>query len=153
MLRLIRTNSVNSDFFSLVKQLDAELAGRDGEIDHAYYEQFNKIDSIRYVVVAYADNFAVACGAIKLYEPGVMEVKRMYVTPDSRRQGISTSILKELENWAKELSCFKCILETGKRQPEAIRFYQKNGYTLIPNYGQYLGVENSLCFEKVLMSH
>ncbi|HJZ39393.1 MAG TPA: hypothetical protein VJ203_03440 [Bacteroidales bacterium] len=40
------------------------------------------------------------------------------------------------------------MLETGKRQPEAIELYKKSGYKLTPNYGQYAGVENSLCFEK-----
>jgi putative acetyltransferase len=53
-----------------------------------------------------------------------------------------------LETWASELSFEKCILETGKRQPEAIRLYEKNGYKRIPNYGQYAQIENSVCFEK-----
>jgi GNAT superfamily N-acetyltransferase len=151
MLHIIRTDSGNLDFVTLVKQLDADLAARDGEIDHAYYEQFNKIDKIQFVVVAYESDLPVGCGAIKAHERGAMEVKRMYVTPAKRGQGISTKILIELETWAAELSFNKCILETGKRQPEAIRFYQKNGYTPIPNYGQYAGVENSLCFEKMLI--
>jgi putative acetyltransferase len=56
----------------------------------------------------------------------------------------------ELEAWAAELSYEKCVLETGKKQVEAIGLYQKNGYQKIPNYGQYIGVENSLCFEKKL---
>jgi len=55
-----------------------------------------------------------------------------------------------LERWAAELSYEKCILETGKKQPEAIALYKKNGYKLIPNYGQYAEIENSLCFEKVI---
>ena len=55
-----------------------------------------------------------------------------------------------LEKWARELSCTRCILETGKRQPEAIGLYKRNGYRLIPNYGQYAAVENSVCFEKEL---
>jgi GNAT superfamily N-acetyltransferase len=59
-------------------------------------------------------------------------------------------ILAELEKWAGELSCTKCILETGKRQPDAIGLYKKNGYKPVPNYGQYAGVENSVCFEKVI---
>ena len=65
-----------------------------------------------------------------------------------RGKGIASRILNELENWASELRYDKCILETGKRQPEAISLYQRNGYKLIPNYGQYAGVENSVCFEK-----
>jgi len=77
-----------------------------------------------------------------------MEIKRMYVLPQSRRKGIASRIITELEHWAVELSCTTCILETGKKQPEAIELYKKNGYVVMPNYGQYAGVENSLCFRK-----
>jgi GNAT superfamily N-acetyltransferase len=77
-----------------------------------------------------------------------MEIKRMYVTPASRKKGIATMILCELETWAAELSYENCILETGIKQPEAIELYKKNGYTVIPNYGQYAGVQTSVCFEK-----
>jgi putative acetyltransferase len=59
-------------------------------------------------------------------------------------------VLAELEAWAAELGYPKCVLETGKRQPEAIALYEKQGYQRISNYGQYIGVENSVCFEKVL---
>ncbi|MDQ2692245.1 MAG: GNAT family N-acetyltransferase, partial [Chloroflexota bacterium] len=92
------------------------------------------------------------CGAIKEYSPGVVEVKRMYTSPESRGKGVATNVLSELEAWAGELSYGTCILETGKKQPEAIRLYQKNGYKVIPNYGQYAEVENSLCFEKIIRS-
>ena len=149
MINVIRTRSDNHDFIELVKLLDAELAIRDGDA-HAFYDQFNKIDNIRYVVVAYENNKPVGCGAIKEYKPDSMEVKRMYVLPEHRKKGIASKILDELEIWASELFYSKCILETGKGQPEAIKLYKKNGYTLIPNYGQYAGVENSLCFEKGL---
>jgi len=74
----------------------------------------------------------------------------MYVYPKSRGKGIATAILNELEKWAFELPFKKCVLETGKRQQEAIELYKKNGYKIIPNYGQYVGIENSICFEKEL---
>ena len=147
MINIIRTNSDNHDFIELVKLLDADLAQRDGE-EHAFYAQFNTIDNIKYVVLAYENEKPLGCGAIKEYEANTMEIKRMYVEPGSRNKGIATKILSELEHWASELSYTKCILETGKRQPEAIGLYKRNGYTLIPNYGQYAGTENSLCFEK-----
>jgi len=147
MIKLLRTNSDNPDFIELVKQLDAELAIRDGQ-DHSFYSQFNKIDKIRHVVLATENGKPLGCGAIKEYAPTTMEVKRMFVSPEGRNKGIGTMILSELENWAGELSYGKCILETGKKQPEAIRLYEKNGYTLIPNYGQYAGIANSVCFEK-----
>ncbi|MCP2043180.1 GNAT family N-acetyltransferase [Pontibacter sp. HSC-36F09] len=149
MLYLKRTDSNDPDFVALVKLLDADLAIRDGE-EHAFYAQYNKIDKIKHVVLAYEDEEPLGCGAIKEFEPGTMEVKRMYVSPEGRNKGIATIILAELEVWAREISFEKCILETGKMQPEAIRLYKKNGYQQIPNYGQYAGVENSVCFEKVL---
>lgn len=147
MTTLIRTDSDSPDFIDLVKHLDADLAERDGN-DHSFYDQFNKIDKIKYVVVAYENDEPVGCGAMKEYGPGTMEIKRMYTSPRGRGKGIAGKVLAELETWATELSCKKCLLETGKRQPEAIGLYKKNGYILIPNYGQYAGVENSLCFEK-----
>lgn len=149
MIQIIRTDAENRDFIELVRNLDADLAEKDGD-EHSFYAQFNKIDKIKFVVVAYENEKPVGCGAIKEYEPNTMEIKRMYVTPECRGKGIATIILSELENWATELSFAKCILETGKRQPQAIRLYRKNGYNLIPNYGQYIDVENSLCFEKLL---
>lgn len=147
MFQLQRTDSSNSDFINLVRALDAELAQRDGT-EHAFYAQYNKLDKIRYVVVAYQDGIPLACGAIKQFEPGTAEVKRMYTLPEHRGKGIAAAVLAELERWAAELGCHRCVLETGKRQPEAIALYGKSGYTLIPNYGQYAGVDNSVCFEK-----
>ena len=147
MIKLVRTNAENKDFIELVKQLDADLAIRDGN-EHAFYNQFNKIQNIKYAVVAYEEDIPVSCGAIKEFDPTTMEVKRMYTIPTERGRGIASNVLKELEKWTKELSFHKCILETGKRQPEAIRLYTKNGYRSTPNYGQYLGMDNSVCFEK-----
>ncbi|SRX54453.1 GNAT family N-acetyltransferase [Aequorivita sp. CIP111184] len=150
MIQLKRTDSTNKDFIELVKHLDADLAIRDGE-DHPFYDQFNKLDSIKYTVVAYNEsNCAVGCGAIKQFELNVMEVKRMFVPLDQRGKGIALKILQELETWAMELDNKKCILETGIKQPEAISLYKKSGYKFMDNYGQYAGVEKSVCFEKLL---
>jgi putative acetyltransferase len=150
MIQLIRTDSNNPDFIELVRFLDADLAERDGE-DHAFYNQFNKITHIKHAVVAYTEGVAVGCGAIKEFEAKAMEVKRMYTLPQQRGRGLATIVLTELENWAREMSYTCCVLETGKKQPEAIELYKKNGYNIIPNYGQYEGIENSVCFEKRLL--
>ena len=151
MIKLIRTDSDNKDFIHLVKQLDAELAILDGD-EHAFYAQLNKTDKIKHVIVAYENDKPISCGAIREYSPTIMEVKRMYTIPESRGKGIATKVLNELENWASELAYQKCILETGKRQPDAIWLYQKNGYKSIPNYGKYVEMENSVCFEKNLQN-
>jgi GNAT superfamily N-acetyltransferase len=149
MIECIRTDSDHSDFRKLVRELDADLSIRDGA-DHAFYHQFNKIDKIKYAIVAYEGAIPIGCGAIKEYSPEAMEVKRMYVIPEKRGRGFASFILQQLEHWSAELRYSKCLLETGKKQPEAIQLYQKNNYKVIPNYGQYQGVENSLCFEKLL---
>ena len=149
MLSTTRTNSDNPDFRELVRALDQDLALRDGA-DHSFYAQFNKIDHLQHTIVAYENEIPVGCGAIKALSADAMEVKRMFVPVSKRGQGIASAILAALEKWAKELGYKKCVLETGKRQPEAIGLYKKNGYFLTPNYGQYIGVENSVCFEKTI---
>jgi putative acetyltransferase len=149
MIKTIRTDSNHPGFIALVKLLDAELAERDGT-EHSFYDQFNKIANLKQVIVAYENHEPVSCGAIKEYIPTTMEVKRMYTIPEHRGKGFAAIVLKELEAWAREMGYKTCVLETGKRQPEAIRLYEKNGYNQISNYGQYVGVENSLCFEKQL---
>lgn len=150
MLELKRTDSSNHDFQSLVKLLDVDLAIRDGEVEHQFYAQFNKIDAIKNAIVAFADGKPVGCGAIKDFNGEAMEVKRMYVLPAHRGKGIAHKILTELELWAKELGYDSCVLETGKKQPEAISLYQKAGFKITENYGQYIGIENSICFKKQL---
>ena len=150
MINLIRTNSDNKDFIDLVKLLDAELAEIDGE-EHVFYAQLNKTDTIKHVIVAYEDEKPISCGAIREHSSTMMEVKRMYTLPGYRGKGFATQVLNELEKWASELSYQKCILETGWRQPDAIRLYEKNGYRRIPNYGKYAGIANSICFEKEMI--
>lgn len=149
MITLVRTDSSNPDFKSLVASLDKYLTVTDGD-EHGFYDQYNKIDMIKHAVVAYDGTVAVGCGAIKEYDPDSMEVKRMFTEPAQRGKGVATMVLTELERWSKELGYIRCVLETGKRQTEAVAFYHKSRYTVIPNYGQYIGVENSLCFEKRL---
>ena len=149
MTKLVRTNSDNADFRELVALLDADLAIRDGA-EHAFYVQFNKVDAIRHVVVAYENETAVGCGAFKPYENETAEIKRMFVRENVRGRGIAGKVLAELEAWAKELNYTECILETGVKQPEAIRLYQKSGYEKMTSYGQYLNVANSVCMRKLI---
>jgi GNAT superfamily N-acetyltransferase len=147
MIELVRTTSENEDFRELVVMLDAELAIRDGD-EHAFYSQFNKILNLREVVVAYLEGKAVGCGAVRGLEAKRGEIKRMFVRAECRGKGIAGQILGELEAWAKELSFDECVLETGQKQPEAIALYTRSGYEVIPNYGQYADVSNSVCFLK-----
>ena len=147
MHRILRTDSENGDFVALVKALDAYLAITDGD-EHAFYSQYNKIDKINHVIVFYEHENPIGCGALKAFDDLAMEVKRMFVPIDERGKGIATLVLQELEKWCKDLNYEKCILETGEKQPEAVKLYQKNNYKIIPNYGQYAEVASSICFEK-----
>ena len=149
-LILKRTDSDNPDFIALVRLLDADLHKRDGE-EHSFYAQFNSISTIKHALVAYEKVVPVGCGGIKLFDHQSMELKRMFVLPEFRGKGIAAQILKGLEDWARDLQFKKCVLETGKRQPEAIALYTKSRYSIIPNFGQYAGIENSVCFSKDLI--
>lgn len=149
MCTIKRTNSDNLDFQKLVLELDKDLAIKNGATND-FFAQYNKIDLIRHIVVAYEAGKAVGCGAIKEYEKEVMEVKRMFVLPDRRGKGIAGKILAELQVWAKELGYSKCILETGDKMIEAIGLYKKNNFKIIPNYGQYADIASSICFEKAI---
>lgn len=149
MITLVRTNSENSDFINLVKDLDAFLKITDGD-EHDFYNQYNHIDVIKHTVVAYFNGIPAGCGAFKLFEKDSVEIKRMFTNANFRGKGVASKILKELEMWAMELNYTSCILETGIRQTEAVSFYKNNDYTLIPNYGPYINVSNSICFKKIL---
>lgn len=148
-LKIVRTSSENPDFRELVGLLDAELAIRDGA-DHSFFAQYNKLDTIRNVVVGFLGEKAVGCGAFKRFDYQTVEIKRMFVRFENRGKGVAAEILQELERWAVELKYNSAVLETGKNQPEAIRLYQKSFYEIIPNYGQYVGVELSVCMKKRL---
>ena len=149
MISLSRTTSESQNFIALVKLLDADLAACDGE-EHNFYAQFNKIAALNFVVVALENGKALSCGAMKEIEKNKVEIKRMFTLPTHRGRGLAAQVLAELETWAKELNYTSAILETGQKQPEAIALYTRCGYKIIPNYGQYVGIENSVCFEKVL---
>jgi GNAT superfamily N-acetyltransferase len=140
-------DSSNEDFKSLVVQLDKGLYDR-YQSGQAQYEKYNRLESINTVVVAYDKEEPVGCGAYKVYDKQTVEMKRMFVAESHRGRGISKMILKELEAKAREAGFTKSVLETGIKQHEAMGLYNKAGYTLTENYGQYKGMPLSICFEK-----
>ena len=148
MISIIRTNADDLEFKNLVQLLNSELSDRDGG-DHPL-SQYNPIDTLKYVVLAFENQKVIACGAIGEYDQSTMEIKRMFVLPKARGKSVATKILVELENWAAEMSKKKCVLFTGSKQPEAIRLYEKNGYKQIEKYGKLAEISDSLCFGKEL---
>ena len=151
MAELIRTDSSNNDFRELVRLLDTDLQLSDGE-EHAFYAQFNNTDGIKHVIIAFEGDKAIGCGAFKEYKEGVAEIKRMFVREEHRKQGVATQLLNAIEEWAKEESYLRCILETGRNRPEAMLFYEHNNYNVINNFGPYENVANSVCYEKVFVA-
>jgi len=149
-MTITRTNSNDAGFCTLVAALDKDLSSRYEE-RQAIYDQYNKVPDLPTVIVIWDEDIPVACGAFKYFDAGTVEIKRMFVAPDYRGRGLATAVLNELEEWAAALQNHTAVLETGTRQHEAIALYQKLGYTIIPNYGQYVGMDTSICMQKSLV--
>lgn len=149
MIEILRVTSENKDFQELIRELDVELNLRYGLLQNQY-NQYNVIKDLNTVVVAYLNKKATGCGCFKELDSATIELKRMLVKSEHRGSGIAQLIITELEHWAIEKGYSKMVLETGVKQPDAIRFYSKQGYIVIPNYGQYMGNKNSICMSKYL---
>jgi len=149
MISIRRTNSNDVVFYQLVKALDKDLADRYGTLQQVY-DQYNKIENLATVVIACVNDNPAGCACFKYFEDGAVEVKRMYVAPLYRGNGIGAALLFELEKWAAELGYQALVLELGNHQPEAFQLYQKQGFRVIPNYGQYTGMDTSICMKKLI---
>lgn len=146
---LVRTTTSNEDFQTLVRNLDHELWNELSE-DQATYDQFNKVPNIKTAVLVYAGEEPVACGCFKEISPDTVEIKRMFVHKPYRGKGLSKQVLNELERWAAEQDYHFSVLETSIHFTAAKQLYQSNGYEIIPNYGPYIGLEESVCMRKAL---
>ena len=146
MITLKRTTSHSPDFQKLTALFDEYLIDIDGD-EKDFFAQYNQI-YIDNVILCYEDDVPVGCGAFKKSETRVAEIKRMFVPVEHRGKGVALKILSELELWAKELNHTTCILETSFKLENALALYQKTGYEITENYGQYIGVESSVCMRK-----
>lgn len=149
MNTIIRTDSNNPDFKSLVVELDKDLRGRYNELQNVY-DQYNAVPDLPTVVLAYENDVAIGCGCFKPFDETSVEIKRMFVKEIKRGTGVASFIIHELETWAKELGYKQVVLETGNKQYEAISFYKREGYTITENYGKYIGMPSSICMKKIL---
>ena len=148
-ITIIRTNSDNPDFRTLIRQLDEHLWGRYGE-EQGEYDGHNKIENNNRVVIAYIDRKPIGCGCFKQFDEKSIEIKRMFVDPDERGKGGASLILSELERWGKETGYNRAVLETGNKQTEAIALYKKMGYVVTANYPPYVEMSSSICMKKSL---
>ncbi|CAM3665081.1 MULTISPECIES: GNAT family N-acetyltransferase [Brevibacillus] len=150
MITIRRTSPDSSDFNKLVEMLDKDLWKRYPQTQQQYAPH-NRIALEASVVLAYEADRAVGCGCYRQTDdPGIVEIKRMFVMEEARGKGIAKQILKELEAWAVEEGNTEAKLETGTRQPEAVALYTQLGYKEISKYGPYVDLEESICMGKKL---
>lgn len=144
-----RTTTTNPDFNLLVKHLDNELWNELNE-DQGLYDQYNKVPGIKTAVIVYVDGKPAAIGCFKEVANDTVEIKRMFTEKTFRGKGLSRIVLRELEKWAIEEGFAVAVLETSIHFTIARKLYDTAGYSIIPNYGQYIGLEESICMKKML---
>jgi GNAT superfamily N-acetyltransferase len=136
----------------LIQALNAELSGLYPEpgATHFRLDPDEVADGRGAFVVALLDGRPLGCGAVRRLDPGAAELKRMYVAPDARGQGIGRALLSELEHEARRFGARRLLLETGIRQEAALALYRKTGFAVIPAFGEYLDSPTSVCMAKDL---
>jgi putative acetyltransferase len=133
----------------LIEALCSEMAQRYGTPPSPFSP--SEVTAPRTVfLVARLEGQPVGCGALRRFEGHIAEVKRMYVAPSGRRQGIARRILLELQRHARGFGYRSIRLETGIRQPDAQGLYKSLGYKRIAAFGPYIGNPTSVCFELAL---
>ena len=128
----------------------AELDLRYGTSDHEPGTPPSATDIDIFLVAVDATGEAIGCGALRRLGTTSAEIKRMYVVPASRGSGVATGLLRALEAAALHRGWPTLRLETGPAQPDAMRFYEREGYEQIPLFGQYAGSDLSVCYERSL---
>lgn len=127
-----------------------ELDARYGCSDHEPGTLPSAADVTAFLVARDGAGVAVGCGALRLLDRGRAEIKRMYVEPSARGTGVAVAVLRALEAEARRLGVTELLLETGTAQPDAIRFYEREGFTSIPQFGPYVGSAISRCYARTL---
>lgn len=150
-LKIAETDKADPDFISLIRLLDDDLNERYGALQKQF-DRHNRTDSLLYAAVIYKDQIPAACGAYKEHSIDSVEIKRIFVKKEYRRQGLSKLIIHELESSAKSKGYRYAFLETGIKQYEAVSLYKSLGYTIIQNYEPYIGNANSICMKKDLFA-
>lgn len=149
-MRIEQVAWTHADAVALRARQRVEIAERYGTPDSEPGVPPSEADIVVFVVAYEHGGTAVGCGGLRNLGDGTGEIKRMYVTPPWRGSEFATRILRELEDRARARGWRRLRLETGDRQPDAVRFYTRSGYVPIPAFGAYAGVAASRCFEREL---
>lgn len=146
-----RTDGKNKDFIENCRLLDMDLDRRVGKkIKRDKYKQFNLLDEIQHAIVVYENDTVVGGGAIRKYDDENIELKRVFVHSEYQGRGIGSRLVALLIEWAMELGYKRMVLETGELLAESCAVYNKLGFKIIPNYGPYVNMPESLCMAKDL---
>jgi putative acetyltransferase len=130
------------------REIAARYGGRFGSGAPPLEEEFEPPNGV--FVVAVRDGELLGCGGVCKLEPGVGEIRRMYVVPGVRGTGLGRRLLGALEDEAVALGFTTIRLETGSEQHEAIGLYERSGYRRGPCWGAYVTDPRSRCYEKAL---
>jgi len=152
-IHIRRSTLASPDAGELIAALNAELTTTFPEpgASHFSLSDAQVIPGDGAFLVAYLDDAAVGCGAVRRLDQTTAEIKRMYVNPSVRGRGIGRALVEALEREARLIGVTKIVLETGTRLASAIKLYEAMGYAHIPLFGEYLSSPNtSLCFGKSL---
>ncbi len=150
-METVFTDGLDTRFTALCLELDGYLNGMvGGETQREHYAQYNTTETIADVVLLLEDGQAVACGGFKPYGEGTAEIKRVFTKPAYRGRGYARAVMAALEERARSQGYARLILETGRMLAPAVRLYTQLGYRVIPNYGQYCCMLESVCMEKLL---
>lgn len=148
--KIERTTTDNVNFRILEKELDDELHKIYGEMQNNY-STANTVQNLETIII-YESEKPIACGCLKPIENGLAEVKRVFVSIESRGREIAKIVVKEIEKLANEYDIKALILQTGIKQKAAINLYKSMEYNVIENYGLYTNDANSVCMKKILQN-
>ncbi|SFS38676.1 GNAT family N-acetyltransferase [Saccharopolyspora flava] len=141
----------------LIEDLQREYVARYGEADITPVDPAEFSPPQGLFLLGYLGDEPVASGGWRVHESdeedfrdGDAELKRMYIVPAQRGNGLSRRMLAELESAAALAGRKRLVLETGTEQPEAVALYASSGYERIDNFGIYRDDPRSRCFAKEL---
>lgn len=142
------TTPFDESVIPLIDDLSKDLGNRFGSDGKNSFQEWEEKNPKFIFAKAYKNQETVGCGAIRPISDKIAELKRMY--SKYKRMGIGVSVLSFLEDKANEIGYSEIWLETRKLNNEACNFYLNNGYTIINNYGKYIGNPEAVCFGKKL---
>ena len=126
----------------------SEIVG--GVEKRAGFVPYNLSETISDVLIVYISGKPVGCAGLKKYSDNDVEIKRVWVDPESRGQKIASRLLNLIEEKARQMNYKRAILQTRRIMADAIGLYEKRGYSIIDNYPPYDQLEGAICMALLL---